>query len=97
MVQEDDLRTRVQMLQDQNMELKEEVDKLKRENELLRNQLSSASKFELQNAQLKKEVDDLINENKLLSLSTNNLVVRLESLLLDGDANTTEESHSTLD
>lgn len=91
------MRTQVQMLQDQNMELKEEMDKLKRENELLRNQLSSGSHFELLNTQLKKEVDDLRNENKLLSLSSNNLVVRLEKLLLDGDANAIEESYPTLD
>ncbi|KAF3447960.1 hypothetical protein FNV43_RR08667 [Rhamnella rubrinervis] len=94
---EDDLRTKVQMLKDENMVLKEEMDKLKRENELLRNQLSSGSHFELQNTQLKKEVDDLRNENKLLSLSSNNLVVQLEKLLLDGDANAIEKSYPTPD
>ena len=91
------MRIKVRMLQDQNMELKEEMDILKRENELLQNQLSSGSHFELQNTQLKKEVDDLRNENKLLSLSSNNLVVQLEKLLLDGDANAIEESCPNLD
>lgn len=79
------------MLEEQNMELKKEIDKLKRENGLLRNQLLSCSNLELQNTELKREVDELRQENQLLSSSSNNLVVRLEKILLDGDASAPEE------
>lgn len=79
------------MLQEQNMELKKEMDKLKRENGLLRDQLLSVSNLELQNTELKRQADELRRENQLLSLSSNNLVLRLEKLLLDGDASATEE------
>ncbi|XP_015897421.3 protein MAINTENANCE OF MERISTEMS [Ziziphus jujuba] len=88
---DDDLRSRVKMLQEQNMELKKEMDKLKRENGLLRDQLLSVSNLELQNTELKRQADELRRENQLLSLSSNNLVLRLEKLLLDGDASATEE------
>ncbi|XP_038718745.1 uncharacterized protein LOC120011714 [Tripterygium wilfordii] len=77
---EDDLITRNQMLEEQYMALKKEMDILKQEMASLRNQ----------NVKLQKEADDLRKENRHISLSTNNLVVRLERLLVDEDVIATE-------
>ena len=87
MFQEDDLRTRYQLLEEQNMKLMEEIDKLRRENNILRDQLLSSQQLEGQIVDLNKEVNDLRRDNELLSFSSNNLVSRLERLLLDEDVN----------
>lgn len=88
---EDDLRTRYQLLEEQNMKLMEEIDKLRRENNILRDQLLSSQQLEGQIVDLNKEVNDLRRDNELLSFSSNNLVSRLERLLLDEDVNATGE------
>ncbi|KAK9289672.1 hypothetical protein L1049_007830 [Liquidambar formosana] len=89
---EDDLRTRNHILEAQMTELKEEIDELKRENEILRSQLLSSPPLEEQNVELRREVDNLRRENQLLSLSANNLVIRLERLVFDEDINATVET-----
>ncbi|XP_062096396.1 protein MAIN-LIKE 1-like isoform X2 [Humulus lupulus] len=94
---EEDLRTVVKMLEEKNMELEKEVYELRRENRLLRNNLLSCSQLEEKNVQLKGEIDELRSKNQHLSLSSNNLVVRLEKLLLDEDVCVNEDSNSIQD
>lgn len=79
------------------MELEEEVDKLRKEIELLRNQLVSASQLEEKNAQLNTEIDDLRRENLLLRSSSNGFVVRMEKILSGEDIDVNEESHPCQD
>lgn len=79
------------------MELEREVDKLRGENGLLRNQLLSRSQLEEKNAQLRREIDDLRRENLRLSSSSNDFAVRLEKIFLGEDINVNEESHPTQD
>ncbi|GLT69177.1 hypothetical protein SLA2020_413500 [Shorea laevis] len=88
----DDPRTRIRILEEQNMELKTEMDNLRRENVLLKDRLMLSSQLEEQNVELKKELEDLRRENQSLCLSSNNLVLRLERLLLDEDGNAAEET-----
>ncbi|GMN40573.1 hypothetical protein TIFTF001_009805 [Ficus carica] len=90
---DEDLRTRVRISEEKNMELEEEVVKLRKEIELLRNQLVSASQLEEKNAQLNTEIDDLRRENLLLRSSSNGFVVRMEKILLGEDIDVNEESH----
>jgi hypothetical protein len=87
-IQEDDPRTRIRILEEQNMELKTEMENLRRENMLLKDRLLLSSQLEEQNVELKKELDYLRRE----CLSSNNLVLRLERVLLDEDVNAAEET-----
>ena len=73
------------------MKLMEEIDKLRSENNLLRDQLLSSQQLEGQIIGLNKEVDDLKRDNGHLRFSSNNLVSRLERLILDEDINATGE------
>lgn len=91
-LQGDDPRTRIRILEEQNMELKTEMDNLRRENVLLKDRLMLSSQLEEQNVELKKELEDLRRENQSLCLSSNNLVLRLGRLLLDEDVNAAEET-----
>ena len=86
------MRTRVQMLEEQIMELEKENHKLRRENELLQIQQSSGSQLE-ENNSLKSEIDALRREHEILSVASNSLVVRLEKILLDESTDIDEESH----
>lgn len=84
---EDYLRAR-----EQNVKLKREIDVLRKENQVLKNQLLSCSTLETENDKLRKEVEDLRRENQLAnSLS---LVSRLERILLGKDGNATKEQSS---
>ena len=91
------MRTRVRISEEKNMELEEEVDKLRKEIELLRNQLVSASQLEEKNAQLNTEIDDLRRENLLLRSSSNGFVVRMEKILSGEDIDVNEESNPCQD
>lgn len=83
------------MLEEKNVELEKEISELRSENGLLRNHLLSVSQLEEKNVQLKGEIDELRRENKQLSLSSNNLVVRLEKLLLGEDISVSDDSNPT--
>ncbi|XP_059428832.1 uncharacterized protein LOC132162588 isoform X2 [Corylus avellana] len=87
-VDEDDPRTRIRILEEQNMELKTEMENLRRENIILKDRLLLSSQLEEQNVELKKELDYLRRE----CLSSNNLVLRLERVLLDEDVNAAVET-----
>ncbi|GAV67299.1 PMD domain-containing protein, partial [Cephalotus follicularis] len=87
---EDDLRTRNRILEEQIMELKKDIDKLSCENISLKGKLMSSPLSEEQDVELKKEVERLRRENRLLSWSTENLVRRLEKHLLNEDIDGTE-------
>ncbi|XP_057971276.1 protein MAIN-LIKE 1-like [Malania oleifera] len=94
-VSEDDgLRIKNQILEEQNVDLKKEIDRLRRENKLLRNQVLSSSMSAQQNVVLKEEIEDLRRENQLLISSSDGLVARLEKLLLDEDSIAREEHSS---
>ncbi|XP_058214757.1 uncharacterized protein LOC131326154 isoform X2 [Rhododendron vialii] len=82
---EDYLRAR-----EQNMKLKREIDVLRKENQVLKNQLLSCSTLETENDKLRKEVGDLRREYQL----ANSLVSRLERLVLGEDGNATKEQSS---
>lgn len=75
---------------EQNMKLKRENDDLRKENQLLRNQLLSSSTLE---KDLRNEVDNLRRENQL----SNSLVARLERLVFAEDVNATEGPSSAYD
>ena len=85
------------MLEEKNMELEMEIYELRRENGLLRNHMLSGSQFEGNDEQLKREMDELRRENQNLSMSANNLVVRLEKILLCDDISVSEDSSPTQD
>lgn len=72
------------------MKLKSEIDVLRKENQVLKNQLLSCSTLETENDKLRKEVEDLRQENQL----ANSLVSRLERLVLREDGNATKEQSS---
>ncbi|GFY83856.1 hypothetical protein Acr_03g0006300 [Actinidia rufa] len=74
-----------------DQKLKREIDNLRKENQLLKNQLLT---FEEQNVELQKEVENLRRENQLLKLSSNSLVARLERLLIVENVDTMEEQTS---
>lgn len=70
----------MQILEEQNMQLHEELQHLKMENELLK---SSRSELEEHIAELKRENDDLRKKNQAISFSGNDLADRLEKVILD--------------
>lgn len=72
------------------MKLRKENDDLRKENQLLRNQLLSSSTLE---KDLRNEVDNLRRENQL----SNSLVARLERLVFAEDVNATEGPSSAYD
>ncbi|PSS32749.1 Serine/threonine-protein phosphatase 7 long form like [Actinidia chinensis var. chinensis] len=74
-----------------DQKLKREIDNLREENQLLKNQLLT---FEEQNVELQKEAENLRRENQLLMLSSNSLVARLERLLIVENVDTMEEQTS---
>ena len=74
-----------------DQKLKREIDNLRKENQLLKNQLLT---FEEHNVELQKEVENLRQENQLLMLSSNSLVARLERLLIVENVHTMEEQTS---
>ncbi|PON51587.1 Aminotransferase-like mobile domain containing protein [Parasponia andersonii] len=94
---EEDLRTRVRMLEEKNMELEKEIHELRREKGLVRNNMLSGPQLEEKNIQLMREIDELRRENQCLSLSANELVVRLEKLVFDEDISVSEDSKRTQD
>lgn len=69
------------------MKLVEEIDKLRRENNILKDQLLSSQQLEGQIRDLKNEVNDLRRDNERLSFSSDNLVSQLERILLGEDIN----------
>ncbi|KAK6943265.1 Aminotransferase-like, plant mobile domain [Dillenia turbinata] len=86
-LEENELRTRIQFLEGLTSRLEKENGELRRENATLRDKLLSNSMMGEQNVKLKKEVEDLKSENKLLSTSSDGLVSRLERIVLGEDVN----------
>ncbi|CAK9144471.1 unnamed protein product [Ilex paraguariensis] len=60
---EGDLGIKNQILEEHNVELKKEIDNLKKENEFLKCQLMLSTRVEEQNVELRKEVENLRPEN----------------------------------
>ncbi|PKI37997.1 protein MAIN-LIKE 1-like [Punica granatum] len=75
---EDTLILKNQKLEDRVLELEKEIDGLKLR---LKEQQRSDQILKEENAELKKEVDDLRRDNRAISLSSDDLVCRLENLL----------------
>ncbi|XAR55737.1 Phosphoprotein phosphatase [Bertholletia excelsa] len=82
----DNVEARYQLLHKQTQKLEGEIDHLKKENKVLKDQLSSKSTFEEQNRKLRKEMEHLREENK----DFNNLLARLERHLCDVNVNGVE-------
>lgn len=76
------------------MKLKREIDVLRKENQVLQNQLLSCSTLETENDKLRKEVEDLRRESQNQLANSLSLVSRLERLLLGKDGNATKEQSS---
>ncbi|KAH1068496.1 hypothetical protein GYH30_006166 [Glycine max] len=87
---DDDIRKRNVMLEVKNTELKMKIDLVMEENELLRTQILSNTRFEEQNAELKKELDLLREENRILRLSISDFADRIDRHVLDFESNATE-------
>lgn len=81
-MQDEELRTAHPMLDQKIMAMKNEINELKRENELLRIQLSSSPQIEEQNIKLQKEVEDLRREIQELRMSSDTLE-RIERIFLE--------------
>ncbi|KAG5071040.1 Protein MAIN-LIKE 2 [Glycine max] len=87
---DDDIRKKNVMLEVKNTELKMKIDLVMEENELLRTQILSNTRFEEQNAELKKELDLLREENRILRLSISDFADRIDRHVLDFESNATE-------
>ncbi|RDX69472.1 Protein MAIN-LIKE 2, partial [Mucuna pruriens] len=87
---EDDLRQKNGMLEEEKAELKMKISQVMEENELLRRQVLSNTQFEEQNVELRKELDLLREENRILRLSISSFVDRMDRHVLDFESNATE-------